>query len=52
MVAKFSELGLIPTWQPSMGGALAPLVASANCAHPHAWEVGAGTVPLVLCGIW
>jgi hypothetical protein len=51
LVAKSSELGFIPTPPPSMGGALAPLVVSADLAHLRAWEVGWGNGPLDLCGV-
>jgi hypothetical protein len=51
LVAQSPELGLIPTRQPSMGGVLAPSVASANCAHLRVWEVGWGNVPLTLSGV-
>jgi hypothetical protein len=40
LVAKSPDLGLIPTWLPSMGGALAPLILSSSCAHLRIWEVG------------
>jgi hypothetical protein len=41
-----------PWWQNSfMGGAFAPLVVSADCAHLRVWEVGRGHAPLNLCGV-
>ncbi len=51
LAANSPELSLIPTRPPSMGGALAPLVLSANCAHQRVWEVGWGQAPLDLCGV-
>ncbi len=51
MVAKSPELSLIPAWQPFMGGALAPVVVSANCVHLRVWEVGREIFPLNLCDL-
>jgi hypothetical protein len=34
-----------------MGGALAPFVVSANCAHLRDWGVDWGHAPLDLCGV-
>ncbi len=49
LVAKSHELGLIHTRPPSMGGALAPKVASAHCAHMFGrWP---GETSLDLCGV-
>jgi hypothetical protein len=50
-MAKSPELGFIPTQPPYKGGALAPLVVSANYAHLCVWEVGWGHAPLDLCGV-
>jgi hypothetical protein len=51
LLAPHNAMCTIPSQPPSKGGALAPLVASANFAHLRFWEVGWGNVPLDLCGV-
>ncbi len=51
-MTKSPELGSIPNQPPSKGGALAPLVVSANYAHLRVWEVGWGNVPLFFAVFW
>ncbi len=51
MVAEFPELSRIPAWQPFMGGALAPVVVTANFLYLRVWDVGRENVPLNLCDL-
>ncbi len=51
-MATFPEVGLIPTRQTSMGGALASLVASANCVHLPVGDLGWGNFLWIFALFW